>query len=89
MNCGAIPESLIESELFGSKKEPLQERIQPEKESLNLAQNGTLFLDEIGTMPLQYQVRLLRVLEERKITRVGGEQKFQSVSVLLQPLEII
>jgi len=74
LNCGAIPESLIEGELFGHEKGAFTGAHSARKGKFELAQNGTLFLDEIGTMSLELQVRLLRVLEDRVITRVGGEK---------------
>ncbi|MFO0754433.1 MAG: sigma-54 dependent transcriptional regulator [Thermodesulfovibrionales bacterium] len=73
INCGAIPESLIEGELFGHEKGAFTGAHRTRKGKFEAAHNGTLFLDEIGDMPLTLQVRLLRVLEEKKIYRVGGE----------------
>ncbi len=73
INCGAIPESLIEGELFGHEKGAFTGAIKTRKGKFETADNGTLFLDEIGDMPLNLQVRLLRVLEENIIDRVGGE----------------
>lgn len=73
INCGAIPESLIEGELFGHEKGAFTGAHRTRKGKFETAHNGTLFLDEIGDMPLTLQVRLLRVLEEKKIYRVGGE----------------
>src|SRR5699024_713125 len=78
VNCGAIPEALIESELFGyeggsftgSKKEGA-------KGILEYANGGTLFLDEIGEIPLHLQVKLLKVLQENKIQRVGGNKSIE------------
>jgi DNA-binding NtrC family response regulator len=73
INCGAIPESLIEGELFGHEKGAFTGAYKTRRGKFETAHNGTLFLDEIGDMPLNLQVRLLRVLEERRIFRVGGE----------------
>lgn len=73
INCGAIPESLLESELFGYESGSFTGANQKGKAGLFEAANGgTIFLDEIGEMPLQLQVKLLRVLQEHEITRVGG-----------------
>jgi DNA-binding NtrC family response regulator len=73
INCGAIPESLIEGELFGHEKGAFTGAIKTRKGKFETADRGTLFLDEISEMPLNLQVRLLRVLEEGSIYRVGGE----------------
>ena len=72
VNCGAIPEGLIESELFGHEKGSFTGATGQRKGFFEAAQGGTLFLDEIGEMPLQLQVKLLRVLETGKFTRVGS-----------------
>ena len=72
VNCGAIPEGLIESELFGHEKGSFTGAIGQRKGFFEAAQGGTLFLDEIGEMPLHLQVKLLRVLETGKFTRVGS-----------------
>lgn len=71
VNCGAIPENLIESELFGHKKGSFTNAITDRAGRFELAHNGDLFLDEIGEMPLSAQVRLLRVIQEGEITRIG------------------
>ena len=74
VNCGAIPESLIEGELFGHEKGAFTGAHSLHKGKFELARNGTLFLDEIGEMPLALQARLLRVLEEGQLYRIGGEK---------------
>jgi DNA-binding NtrC family response regulator len=72
VNAGALPESLIESELFGHEKGAFTGAAERRIGRFELADSGTLFLDEIGEIPPSTQVKLLRVLEERKLTRVGG-----------------
>jgi len=75
INCGAITESLIESELFGHEKGAFTGAGAQKKGIFERANGGTVFLDELGEMPLEQQRRLLRVLQEKKIRRVGGEKE--------------
>ncbi|MBN2075305.1 MAG: sigma-54-dependent Fis family transcriptional regulator [Dehalococcoidales bacterium] len=74
VSCAALPESLLESELFGHEKGAFTGASMRRKGKIELAHNGTLFLDEIGEMSPNIQVHLLRVLEEREFTRVGGNE---------------
>jgi len=77
VNCAAIPSELIESELFGHEKGSFTSAIRQKKGSFELANGGTLFLDEIGDMSLSAQAKVLRALQENKITRVGGEKDIE------------
>jgi len=74
VNCAAIPDSLIESELFGHEKGAFTNAVARRIGRFEQAHGGTLFLDEIGDLPAQTQVKLLRVLQEKKISRVGGNE---------------
>ncbi len=80
VNCGAIPRDLLESELFGHRKGSFTGAISDRKGRFELADKGTLFLDEIGDMPIDLQVKLLRVLQERQIDPVG--------SLLSKPIDV-
>ncbi len=80
INCGAIPENLLESELFGHKKGAFTGAVADKEGKFEGANGGTLFLDEIGEMPMNLQVKLLRVLQEREIERVG-EGKARPVDI--------
>jgi two-component system nitrogen regulation response regulator NtrX len=75
VNCAAIPSELIESELFGHEKGAFTSAVKQRKGQFELAHQGTLFLDEIGDMSLSAQAKVLRALQENKITRVGGEKE--------------
>jgi PAS domain S-box-containing protein len=75
INCGALPESLLESELFGHVKGSFTGAIKDKPGMFKLAQEGTLFLTEIGDMPLPLQVKLLSVLDDREFFPVGGDKK--------------
>jgi transcriptional regulator with GAF, ATPase, and Fis domain len=75
INCAAIPDALLESELFGHERGSFTGAVQTRRGKFELAQSGTLFLDEIGEMPLQLQPKLLRVLENKLYSRVGGTEE--------------
>jgi DNA-binding NtrC family response regulator len=77
VNCAAIPSELIESELFGHEKGAFTSAIATRKGKFELAEGGTIFLDEIGDMSLSAQAKVLRALQENKITRVGGDKEIK------------
>lgn len=90
INCGALPPNLLESELFGYEKGAFTGAQKTTRGKFELAHNGTLFLDEIGDMPLELQVKLLRILETKRFFRLGGEKEitinFRLISATNQPL---
>ncbi|HPI93096.1 MAG TPA: sigma-54 dependent transcriptional regulator, partial [Deltaproteobacteria bacterium] len=77
VNCAAIPEELIESELFGHEKGSFTGATERKRGKFDLAHNGTLFLDEIGDMSMPTQAKILRILQEQRFERVGGSQTIQ------------
>src|ERR1700683_1492915 len=77
INCAALPETLMESELFGHEKGAFTGAVERRAGCFELAQNGTLLLDEIGEMPLPTQAKLLRIIEDSKVRRLGGKTEFE------------
>ncbi|MCA8956206.1 MAG: sigma-54-dependent Fis family transcriptional regulator [Planctomycetes bacterium] len=77
LSCGALPDTLLETELFGHEKGAFTDAGRQRKGRFELANGGTMFLDDIDDMPLQVQVKLLRVIQEREFERVGGEETIQ------------
>jgi two-component system response regulator HydG len=91
INCGALPSQLLESELFGHEKGAFTGAVQPKAGHFELAHGGTIFLDEIGECSPELQVRLLRVLQEKEIQRLGGTRRkktdFRMIAATNKPLE--
>lgn len=77
VNCGAIPETLFEAELFGFERGAFTNAFSPHRGHFEQANHGTILLDEVSELPLTLQVKLLRVLEDQCITRIGGEKEIQ------------
>ena len=91
INCAALPEGIVESELFGHERGAFTGAIAMRKGRFELAHKGTIFLDEIGELPLQTQAKLLRILQEREFERVGGSETLRCdvrvVAATNRPLE--
>jgi len=81
VNCAAIPENLVESELFGFEKGAFSGAVRTTKGKFEVAHTGTLFLDEIGDMPQHIQAKLLRILQDGEVSRIGGEGRVTKVDV--------
>ena len=89
VNCGAIPENLMESEFFGYKKGSFTGASQDKEGMFQAANGGTLFLDEVADLPLAMQVKLLRAIQEKKIRMVGGTtEEAVDVRIILSLIHI-